>query len=386
MESLLLICGLAGVAFLLKGLSALSADRVVNRFASQEMREYPVGAAETIYRGGYVGVDPAGYVKPFEPGDLFVGIAYEGADNSAGAAGAVDCRVIVAGDFELTLTSAALTDVGAAVYATADDTIALSGHPDGYVGRVLHYVTTNTVVVRLKAAGEKPTAADTGCYELVTDYIGTFPPTTADGAGGGPQYVDGFKHTSILGLGVHQIAGEDSGAQLDFDAVAEVAAATIETSDVFPVDKGVTFEARLVVSDIGDDGALDVDWGLGTLLTANSIADIDHTDMAQLACFHLNGASANILAQSDDATTDVAAVDTTIDNDATTDVPKTFKIIVRPAGTVEFWIDGARVLSTTSFGVLSTAALAGWINVEKTSNDTVAVVLVDRIRVAGGRA
>ena len=103
----------------------------------------------------------------------------------------------------------------------------------------------------------------------------------------------------------------------------------------------------------------------------------------QLACFHTDGNVLNILAQSDDDTTDVAAVDTTIDNSLT--VVKKFKIVVRPTGAVEFWIDSVRVLAATTFAVLSTATLSGWINLEKTTEDTAAVVKVYKLRVAGGR-
>jgi|GEM_PF-661423 len=365
-------------------LFALSANAEVDRYVDQELRSYPVGASVHVYKGALVGIDPAGYLKAFVPGDLFVGVAYEEADNSSGSAGDINCRVFVVGDFSYTLTGVTVKDVGKAVFATADDAIALSGHPDAFVGRVVVREASNTATIRLRAFGERPSETDTGSYEMVNDFTGVFIATGADGASDGPQYSNGFKHASALGLGVHQISGEDGGAQLDFDAVAEVASATIHTGDVFPVDKGITLEARLYLSGIGDDAALDVDWGLGTLLTANSIASIDHADMVNLACFHMDGSSANINAQSDDDTTDVAPVDTTIDN--ATDAFKDFKIVVRPTGAVEFWIDGARVLSGTTFAVAATAALCGFINLEKTSNDTTAVMTVDRIRVAGGRA
>ncbi|MFH1417270.1 MAG: hypothetical protein ABII12_03170 [Planctomycetota bacterium] len=371
-------------ATLLKPLFALGANTLVDRLVDQELREYQVGAAEHIYRNALVGIDPAGYLKAFVPGDVFVGLAYEEVDNSSGTAGAKKCRVYVQGDFILPLTGVAITDVGEAAFATGDDAVALSGHFDGFVGRILGVYATNQAVVRLKSPGEKPSAADAGCYELVHDGEVFFPATGADGATDGPQYSRGFKLQSALGLGVLQIAGEDGGIQLGFDAVAEVASATISTPDVFPVDKAITFEGRLRMSDIGDAAAIDLDFGLGTLLTANSIASTSHADMVNLACFHMNGASANISAQSDDEVTDVAVTDTVIDN--ATDADKDFKIIARPTGVVEFWIDGARVLADTVFAVGAAAALCGFVNMEKTSDNTVGVVKIDRIRVAGGRA
>ena len=99
----------------------------------------------------------------------------------------------------------------------------------------------------------------------------------------------------------------------------------------------------------------------------------------------MDGASDNILAESDDNTTDVVAVDTTIDNDETADAFKESKVIVRPDGTCEFYIDQARVLASTVFKVRTTAVLGGIVNLEKTSNDTTAKLRLDRLRVAGAR-
>jgi len=125
---------------------------------------------------------------------------------------------------------------------------------------------------------------------------------------------------------------------------------------------------------------------LGTALTTNSEANIDHADMVQLAAFHMDGNSDNILCQSDDNTTDVAPVDSTIDNDSTTDVPKHLHICVRPSGDVEFWVDNSRVLATTTFKVAADAELAAFVNMEKTANDTSATVIVRNLRVAGAAA
>jgi hypothetical protein len=382
-ESLMLISVGLAVCLGVRLYTAATADAAVDRYTTEHMREYGVLAGETIYKGSYVGLSPSGYAKAFEGGDKFIGIAYEQVDCSAETSDNQDqVRVYVRGTFSLTLASVAITDIGKAVYATDSGTLALSGNADGFIGRVIDAPATNTAAIEMKKPGEMPGPDDFGSYELSSDFVGVF---EASGAASATKYhATGFTATGTLGLGVHQIAGEDGGAQLDFDAVAEVANAVLYSPDVFPVDKGIRLEARLYLSDIGDAAALDVDWGLGTLLTANSRANIDHAEMVNLACFHLDGSSANILAQSDDDTTDVAPVDTTIDN--ALDTAKEFVILVRPTGAVEFWIDGARVLSTTTFAVGATAALCAFINLEKTSDDTTAVMVVDRIRVTGGRA
>lgn len=383
MTSMVVLFGSLLALALASRLFALSGNALIEREVNTESKVFPVAAGEHIYRGALVGRDPAGFLKSFVPGDRFVGVAYEECDNSSGDAGAAYCRVFVEGDFQFTLTGAALADLGKPAYATADDALALTGHADAYVGRIVSRPAANTVVFRLKAPGE---VAPNGQGSIVLELTGQ-EAFAATGATAGDECVNGFELESILGLGVTMNDAEGGGIKLAFDNTAEVALNSIRTpNDCLPVDKGITFEAELVVSDKGDDAALDIDFGLGTALTTNSEANIDHTDMVNLACFHLDGNSDNILAQSDDNTTDVAPVDTEVDNDSTTDVPKKFQIIVRPTGAVEFWIDGARVLPSTTFAVSAAAVLAAFVNMEKTSNDTTAEIILYKLRVAGGAA
>lgn len=363
---------------------ALTAARTLDLAAAQDRISVPVLAGVVIYQHAFVGKNPGGYAKPFVPGDEFLGLA-ESTVNAASDAssGLHEVEVHTVKDFDHTLASAAAADVGKPVYATDDGTLALTGHPDAYVGRILRYVTTNTVTVRLKRPGEMP---PNGVGSVVLNLTG-HEAFTATGATAGTSPVGAFDAKSILGLGWTMTDAEDGGLTGTFDATAEVALASLRTrNDCLPVDKGITFEADICVSDKGDAAALDIDFGLGTALTTNSEADIDHADMAQLACFHLDGNSDDVYAQSDDATTDVAAVDTTVNNDSTTDTFKRYKIVVRPTGTVEFWVDGARKLSSTAFALLSTALVGAFVNMEKTSDDTTAVIQVRNLRVAGGMA
>jgi len=372
---------IAGYAFV--ELFALSANAEIDRYTDQDLRSFPLGAAVHIYKGAFVGVDPGGHLKAFVPGDVFVGVAYEEIDNSSGTAGALNCRVFTRGDFSVTLSGAANEDAGKPLFATADNATALTGHPDGYMGRIVQYLAADEVLLRIKAPGE---VAPNGVGSVELKLIG-HEAFTATGATAGTSSVGAFDLKSILGLGWTMNDAENAGIKGAFDATAEIALASCRTRNAcLPVDKGVTMEVDLVVSDKGDAAALDVDFGLGTALTTNSEADIDHADMAQLAGFHMDGNSDNILAQSDDNTTDVAAVDTTIDNDSTTGVAKKFKIVGRPDGTVEFWIAGARVLCSTSFALLNTAMVGAFVNVEKTSNDTTAEIILRNLRVAGGMA
>jgi len=370
-------------------MAALTADRNVTHLTSKELRQF-LCDIDIIYRGGFVGLHPVTkYAKAFEPGDIFVGIAYENVDNSGGSAGDEKVRVYVDGDFEHALSSAAIADAGKPVYATDDSTLALLGHPDAFVGYIIHrdVDTTTNVVVRLKQPGEKPPKDGSS---LDYSYAGQgFTPTGAVAATN--AFGDGLLCKSILGLGNVAIDGSatlNPACKLQFDAVAEIALASIRTPGVFQVDQGITMAATLHLENIGDAAALDTDWGFVHTLDTTTEANLDDATATQLATFHMDGNSANILVQSDDATTDVAAVDSTSDNVAT-DAAASFKdffLLVRKNGNVTFWIDGTQILSSTTFALLSTAVVYGIINMEKTSDDTVAELNLASCRFAGAGA
>jgi len=365
----------------------LAANALVSEFVDQQLREFPVAAAVHIYNGALVGLHAAtGYLKPHEPGDVFIGIAYEESDNSSGAAAATNCKVYTKGDFSLTLTSAAITDNGKAVFATADDTLSLTGHPDSYVGRIVHYLESNTVVVRIDRPSDKPLPSDEGCVELLYEFGQSISPT---GAVAGPVYSKGFQLDSALGLGVLNLAGANGGVELEFDAVNEIAQASISTPIDFAITKGITFEADLNVTDHGDSTELDIDWGIGNVIDGTTLANMDDDTLTKHCRFHLDGNADVIYAESDSNAVDVAAVDTTIANVEAAGSTKNFKIIARVGGTCELYIDNVRVLSSTTFAVSATGAFAGFVNIEKTAagaNTTTATVTIRRLRVAGARA
>ena len=131
----------------------LTANLEVDRLVDQELREYPVAASVNIFKGALVGMDPTGNVRPFRPCDLFVGIAYEEGANSSGVAGDISVRVFTLGDFGLTLTGAAITDIGRAVYASDDGTVTFDPVSNSFIGYVQDFITANEIVLRLHAKG-----------------------------------------------------------------------------------------------------------------------------------------------------------------------------------------------------------------------------------------
>ena len=364
-------------------MAVLTANRQQDTLVEQSLREYPVKAAEHVYKGGWVAVDPTGYLKPFVLGDVLLGMAFEEGDNTASGAGDGDVkvRVMTTGDIMATISGVAITDTGKAVFATNDGTLALIGMPDAMVGRVMHYEGTDEAVVRLKRAGEIPNPGEGGGILVASGFVNDQTPTGGTASTGLDW--DGFDARSLVGLGVTHTEGANGGASLAFDAGAgaEIATASLIVGASLLASAGIRFEARLHLPDIADDATFDADWGVALGPTETDIAA-----GADRAIFHMDGNVANILLGSDNDSVEVALVDSGIDNVETAGAFKDFLLIVRPTGVCEFWIDAVRMLAATVFAVRTTAVLAAFVNIEKTSNDTLAEMVIRNMRVSGAIA
>ena len=128
---------------------ALSANRELDHYVDQELRNYGVEASAHVFKGGFVGLSASGHAQPLSAGNQCVGIAYEEADNTGGADGDVSVRAFTQGDFLHTLTGAALTNVGDAVYASADDTLTFTATSNSLVGVCVDVPQANTIILRL---------------------------------------------------------------------------------------------------------------------------------------------------------------------------------------------------------------------------------------------
>lgn len=143
-------------------MAALTATRDVDR-KDGLLLALPVQNGETIYKGSTVVVDTDGYAQTNDGttvtlanGDIFVGIATETADNSAGADGDVDVVVQTSGHFVLpfsdTLTQAS---VGSLVYLNnAQDDAAVTvtsdtGQPQCTIGTIVEFISANSARVRI---------------------------------------------------------------------------------------------------------------------------------------------------------------------------------------------------------------------------------------------
>lgn len=134
-------------------MATLSAN-LPRAYEGGERNEIPVIASDIIYEGAAVGiVDASGHARPLAAGDRFAGFAEAKADNSAGAAAAINVRVVESGKIELSVTGAVITDVGQPVYATDDDTFGFSPVGGVFIGYVHRFVSSGVAVVRFDAPG-----------------------------------------------------------------------------------------------------------------------------------------------------------------------------------------------------------------------------------------
>lgn len=130
---------------------ALTADRELKFFASQELIDLGVDDNVKIYKGGLVGRDRAtGYARALVAGDEFLGVAYKQADNTitGHTAGGINVRLHQAVDIVHDLSFVVQADVGKEVYASADDTLTLTPTGNSRIGRIVALDSGSVVRVR----------------------------------------------------------------------------------------------------------------------------------------------------------------------------------------------------------------------------------------------
>lgn len=122
-------------------------------FVLGEHQDLPVIASDIIYEGAAVGENASGYFRPLVATDAFAGFAESKADNSAGAAGAINVRVQTRGRIILAVTGVtAVTDEGSTVYAADDNDFTLTSTSNTAIGKVVRYISGTSVEVYFEAA------------------------------------------------------------------------------------------------------------------------------------------------------------------------------------------------------------------------------------------
>ncbi len=130
----------------------LTADRELKFYSSQELVELGLEDNVKIYKGAFVGRNPAtDYVRPLVANDDFVGVAYAQADNTIAGhvAGGVRVKLHQHVDIVHAMT-ATIDDVGKIVYASNDSTLTFTAVGNTRIGRLVAIEGTNLVRVRLQ--------------------------------------------------------------------------------------------------------------------------------------------------------------------------------------------------------------------------------------------
>jgi hypothetical protein len=146
---------------------AVDKSRVFEQGGDPKLNGLPSIASDITYAGACVGeATTTGTFQPLASGDNFAGFAIARCDNSAGSASAKNISVRQAGRIHIPVTGAsAVTNEGAAVFATDDDTFTLT--PSGTrIGRVVRWVTSTTCVVEFDATVKQPKIVITNSITL----------------------------------------------------------------------------------------------------------------------------------------------------------------------------------------------------------------------------
>jgi len=131
------------------------ATLVIDKARSFELGDIgavPVISGDVIYEGAAVG-HAAGFARPLVAADSFLGFAETQADNTDGAAGAVNVRVREVGKVQMPVVGVTgVANVGASVYASDDDTFTLTATGNSLIGKITQYVSGTTVIVSYKSS------------------------------------------------------------------------------------------------------------------------------------------------------------------------------------------------------------------------------------------
>lgn len=188
----------------------------------------------------------------------------------------------------------------------------------------------------------------------------------------------GFEHVPVLTAGTPSLAMVGGTARAAFSATAEAQKLDLLSKRSFPLDSNWIIDAVVEVSTTCDADVGDLNIGAANATHASDADAIDET-----AFFHFDlGGSLNILAESDDGTTEVGATDTTLDFVVGTPVYLTLD--GRDPTDVRYYVNGVEVLNgTANLGdiQLATGPMKALFHLEKSANDSLGVVELDHFTV-----
>ncbi|MFH1745669.1 MAG: hypothetical protein ABIG44_01360 [Planctomycetota bacterium] len=217
---------------------ALTADREVTLYTSQELIDLPVDDNVKIYKGALVGRNRAtGYLRGLVAGDEFVGMAYGQADNTVTGhvAGGVDVRLHQSVDAVHTLAGVIQADLGKDVYASDDETLVLTPTGNSRVGRIVAVESSGTARIRLQPINQLDGLLDNRPVVTLSDANATL---TLDHL----NRVLLIANTAARTLTLPAVAMARAGAWLRIvKTSADVAAVTLDGSGAETIDGAGTY-------------------------------------------------------------------------------------------------------------------------------------------------
>lgn len=172
-----------------------------------------------------------------------------------------------------------------------------------------------------------------------------------------------------------QLGGSSS---LTLGTTAEAQKVDLLSTRAFGVESNWIVDG--IVNVVVDGDAAAVDFNVGV---ANATHASDADSITESCFIHIDGATANILAESDDGTTEVTATDTTVDRVVGT--PFHFLIDGRNTADIQIYIDGVNVLPSSVFKLdAATGPLKLLAHLEKSSDDSPGTFNIDQLRVRIG--
>jgi predicted RecA/RadA family phage recombinase len=162
---------------------------------------------------------------------------------------------------------------------------------------------------------------------------------------------------------------------LSADATNEAQKIDVLSDLSIPIAVPFIVEGRMAIFDISAGANPDFNIGI-----ANATHATDADSITESMFIHLDGSSLNILAESDDGTTEVAATDTTVD--AVDDTFFDFRFDCRVLTDIQLYINGVNRLPASVFKLdAATGPMKLLAHLEKTSSTDTAVVHVAHLAI-----
>lgn len=178
------------------------------------------------------------------------------------------------------------------------------------------------------------------------------------------SFASGFVNANVQTAGFPSISGAGDSVNMAFTTTAEAQKVdALSIRGISPSAKGIV-HMLICINTNSDNAAGDLNFGL-----ANGTHATDADSITESLFIHVDGASTNINAESDDGTTEVTATDTTVDFTAGT--PFLAQWDLRDNTDIQLYIDGVNVLPNSVFKLnAATGPLKLLAHMEKTSDDS----------------